>query len=218
MAATDPKQIISTGSDIRQSDRTLSTFVRLNIMDSITAAQADMREAYYGGGPGVISSGTVWLIAGFVAFLISPLAGILTLIFGGVLIFPVSVIFCKLIGVSGKHKKGNPLAPLAMEGTFWMLISIPIAVGVALYRVEWFFPAMIFVIAGRYLTFSTLYGRRVYWVFAFTLIICGWFLLATNAPAFLGAFSGAAIECSFGVAILVAHKRGQSKSAGATIV
>lgn len=179
-------------------------------MDSITDAQKDMREAYYGGAPGVVTSGTAWFIASLVSFLVSSKAGILTLIFGGMLIFPVSIVFCKSIGVPGKHKKGNPLAALALEGTFWMLLSIPVAVGAAFFRIEWFFPAMLFVIAGRYLTFSTLYGRRIYWAFALTLVISGWLLLSTNAPVYLGAFAGGAIEYCFGIAIFVAYKREQT--------
>lgn len=178
-------------------------------MNSIIDAQKDMRDAYYGGAPGVITSGTAWLIAGLVAFLLSPKAGILALIIGGMFIFPVSVVFCKLMGASGTLKKENPLAPLALEGTFWMLLSIPIAVGCAFYRIEWFFPAMLFVIGGRYLTFSTLYGVRIYWVFAVSLVAMGWALLATNTPTYLGAFSGAFIEYSFGVALFVTYKREQ---------
>lgn len=181
------------------------------MMNSITDAQQDMQKAYYGGAPGVVTSGTAWLIAGLVAFMVSPKAGIITLIFGGMLIFPVSLILCKLIGVSGKHDKANPLAPLAMEGTFWMLLSIPIAVGAAFYKIEWFFPAMLFVIGGRYLTFSTLYGNRLYWVFAAALVISGWLLFTTNAPAFAGAFAGAAIEYCFGTALFVAYKQALSK-------
>lgn len=176
-------------------------------MNSIIDAQKDMRDAYYGGAPGVITSGTAWLIAGLVAFFVSAKAGMLALIIGGMFIFPASVVFCKLIGVSGKHQKENPLAPLALESTFWMLLSIPIAVGCAFYRIEWFFPAMLFVIGGRYLTFSTLYGVRIYWIFAMSLVVMGWALLAINAPTYLGAFSGAFIEYSFGVALFVVYKR-----------
>ncbi|MDC0598482.1 hypothetical protein OAP18_01365 [Gammaproteobacteria bacterium] len=175
-------------------------------MNSITDAQRDMRVSYYAGAPGVISSATAWLIAALIALVISPKAGVLTLIFGGMLIFPFATILCKLIGVSGIHSKGNPLAPLAIEGTFWMLISIPVAVGAALYRVEWFFPAMLFVIAGRYLTFSTLYGMRLYWIFAVALFISGWVLLSTSTPAFLGAFTGALIEYCFGLIIFFTYK------------
>lgn len=176
-------------------------------MNSITDAQQDMRESYYGGAPGVITSGTAWLIAGLVALMISPKAGIYTLIFGGMLIFPVSVVFGKLIGASGKHDKSNPLAPLAMEGTFWMLLSIPIAIGVAFYKMEWFFPAMLFVIGGRYLTFSTLYGNRLYWVLGIALAVSGWLLLVSNAPAFAAAMTGAAIEYCFGIVLFVMFKR-----------
>ncbi len=177
-------------------------------MNSITDAQLDMREAYYSGAPGVFSSGSAWLVAGLVSFMVNPKAGMLTLIFGGMLIFPVSIIFGKLLGVSGKHRKGNPLAPLAIEGTIWMLLSIPIAVGAAFYRIEWFFPAMLFVIGGRYLTFSTLYGMRLYWAFAAALVISGFLLLYTNAPALSGAFTGAFIEYIFGVVLFFAHKSG----------
>jgi len=77
-----------------------------------------------------------------------------------------------------------------------MLLSIPIAVGCAFYRIEWFFPAMLFVIGGRYLIFSTLYGRRLYWVLAVMLVMLvmvAWVLLGVNAPAYLGAISGGII-------------------------
>lgn len=172
------------------------------MMNSILDAQQDMRVAYYGGGPGVIVSGSVWLIAGCVAYLISPNAGMLALIFGGMAIFPASVLLCKIIGASGKHQKVNPLAPLALEGTFWMLITIPVAVGAAFYKIEWFFPAMLFVIAGRYLTFSTLYGNRLYWALAAALFISGWGLLSTEAPAFSVALTGGLVECCFGAALI----------------
>ncbi len=108
-------------------------------MLSIAEAQQDMREAYHGGATGAVTSATAWLIAALVATFANPVAGILTLIFGGMLIFPASVVLSKLIGRSGKHSKDNPLAPLTIEGTIWMLLAIPLAVGCALYKIEWFF-------------------------------------------------------------------------------
>ena len=176
-------------------------------MDSITIAQRDMRVSYYNGMPGVVSSGSVWLIAGIVAMLNKPMSGILTLVFGGMLIFPIAVVLCKVLGATGKHSKGNPLAPLAIEGTLWMLLSIPIAIGAAFYKLEWFFPAMMLVIAGRYLTFSTMYGLRIYWFFSTALVIGSVVLLMFNAPAYSGAFVGAGIEYSFAVAIFILCKK-----------
>jgi hypothetical protein len=182
-------------------------------MDSISEAQFDIREAEYGGGPGVIASGTVWLIAGIVSYFDSSVSGIITLIIGGMFIFPLGILFCKIAGASGKLQKGNPLFPLAIEGTIWMVISIPIAVGVAFHRIEWFFPAMIFVIAGRYFTFSSLYGIRLFWAFSVVLIISGWALVLTSAPVFIGALTGGLIEYCFGVALFIHHKSKQPNKA-----
>lgn len=179
-------------------------------MDSILGAQKDMRESYFNGVPGVVASGSAWLIAGVVALLVAPLAGVFTLVFGGTLIFPVSVLLCKLLGCSGKHNKNNPLAPLAIEGTFWMLLSIPVAGGAAFYRLEWFFPAMMLVIAGRYLTFSTLYGLRTYWFFALALVVFAFLLLGANAPVFIGGLAGGLIEVVFAVVIFIVCKQSGS--------
>lgn len=166
-----------------------------------------MREAYYGGATGAAASATAWLIAALVATWAGPTAGVLTLIFGGMLIFPVSVLLCKFIGISGKHSKNNPLAPLAIEGTIWMLLSMLVAIGVAFFKVEWFFPAMLLVIGGRYLTFATLYGMRIYWVFGATLALFAIPLVVLEAPVSSGAYTGALIECAFGIAIFMARRQ-----------
>jgi hypothetical protein len=181
-------------------------------MESISVAQKDMREAYFSGAPGIIASGSAWLAAALVVFFVSPTAGILTLIFGGMLIFPVSVLICKALGHSGKHSKDNPLASLAIETTFWMLLSIPISIAAALYKIEWFFPAMILVIAGRYLTFSTLYGMRVFWLFGAVLVGVGALLIALEASVFQAALAGSLVEYVFGVAIYIAHKWAATKA------
>lgn len=176
-------------------------------MLSILDAQKDMRTAYFDGAPGVLCSGLAWLTAALVAWLVTPKAGITTLIFGGMFIFPASVVLCKILGRTGKHNKENPLAGLAIEGTIWMLLSIPIAIGAALYRPEWFFPAMMLTIAGRYLTFKTLYGMRIYWVFAVALVVFSFALLAAHAPVFSGAFAGATIEIVFALIIFILSRR-----------
>ncbi|MDO3388692.1 hypothetical protein QWI17_22790 [Gilvimarinus sp. SDUM040013] len=171
-------------------------------MDSINLAQRDMRQAYYYGVPGVIASGTAWGVAGVVALAISPIAGIVTLIAGGTLIFPVSVVLCKCLGRSGKHEKTNPLAPLAIEGTIWMLFSIPVAVAAAYYSQSMFFPAaMMLVIGGRYLTFSTLYGIKTYWLFAAVLFAAGLLCAMLQAPVAIGALTGGLVEWFFAAVI-----------------
>ncbi|MCP8899484.1 DUF7010 family protein [Gilvimarinus xylanilyticus] len=176
-------------------------------MNNINDYQKDMNTAYYYGVPGIIASGSVWLLAGLVALLHSANVGIATLIVGGTLIFPLSVLLCKALGRSGKHQKGNPLAPLAIEGTLWMLFSIPIAIGAAFYRPEWFFPAMMFVIGGRYLTFNTLYGNRIFWLFGGVLFAAAWLLLALQVPVYAGGLTGGMIELVFAFIIFMQSKK-----------
>lgn len=180
-------------------------------MESIKSAQQDMRQAYYWGIAGVVASGSAWVIAGIVALVVSPIAGIVTLIVGGTLIFPSSVLLCKLLGRSGKHQRANPLAPLAIEGTLWMLFSIPIAVAAAYYSQSLFFPAMMLVIGGRYLTFTTLYGMKVYWLFGATLLLAGMLAAVAQAPVYAGALLGGVIEWVFAAIIALRYVRNSSQ-------
>jgi hypothetical protein len=170
-------------------------------------AQRDMRIAYYGGAPGMLTSAVVWLIAGIVAIVVSPYRAVWALFVGGMLIHPVSLLFIKAIGRSGKHSKGNPLGALALATTFWMILALPLAYGVSLLRIEWFFPAMLFIIGGRYLTFSTLFGTRIYWFCCAVLVLAGYALAQANASPAISAFTGSAIEALFAAAIFVSTRR-----------
>jgi hypothetical protein len=78
---------------------------------------------------------------------------------------------------------------------------------VSLLRIEWFFPAMLFVIGGRYLTFSTIFGARIYWVCGASLALAGYLLGRVHAAPAMGAFTGSVIEAVFAVAIFVAARR-----------
>jgi hypothetical protein len=174
---------------------------------TIPAAQRDMRRAYLGGGPGVLVSGTVWFLAGLSCLWQSPQQAVWTLFVGGMLIHPLSVLLLKALGQPGAHSPGNPFGPLAMASTLWMILSLPLAYLASTVNIDWFFPAMLLVIGGRYLTFATIYGTRLYWVFGAVLATGAWVLASRHAAPAAGAFAGAAIEAMFGMAILVSEKR-----------
>jgi hypothetical protein len=106
-------------------------------------------------------------------------------------------VLCKLLGRAGTHEPGNPLGTLAIESTFWLLAGIAVAYGMHVLRLEWFFPAMLLVIGGRYLTFQSLYGLRIYWLLGATLCAAGVALALARLPASVSALSGAAIELVF---------------------
>ena len=161
-------------------------------------AQADMRDAYVAGGPGVLVSGIVWLAAGAaVSTSHSPVAGLLTLFVGGMLIHPASIMISKLLGRRGAHERGNPLARLALESTFMMFCGLALAFIVFNVRSDLFFPAMLLVGGGRYLIFTTIYRLRAYWPCGGALAIAGFALAIIGAPAAAGAFAGGCIELAF---------------------
>lgn len=166
-------------------------------LDTMSAAQRDMCTAYAGGAAGALVSGLVWVIAGGVAAWMSPQHAVWALFIGGMCIHPVAVLCLRLFGRTGRHAANNPLAPLAMATTIWMIMMLPLAYGVSLYRIDLFFPAMLFVIAGRYLCFHTLYGSRLYWVLGGVLALAGYGLAQLHAPVALSALTGGLIEIVF---------------------
>jgi drug/metabolite transporter (DMT)-like permease len=167
-------------------------------IDNIKQAQTEMRNHHMSGATGIIVSGFVWLVTSFVAYSYSPENAVWTLLIGGALIHPVSTMLNKMIGVGGTHGKNNPLGSLAMEGTFFMLMCIPLAYVLSLQRTEWFFQGMLMIIGGRYLTFNTLFGNRLFWILGGVLGMAGYVLFSLNAQSTITALTGAVIEILFG--------------------
>lgn len=176
-------------------------------MQNLEAAQQDMREAYVYGSIGVIVSGVIWLIASLVLYYYSPQQAVWALIIGGMFIYPLGTLLEKLLGYRGSHSKGNPLGNLAMEGTIWMIMCIPLAYGLSLTKVEWFFQGMLMIIGGRYLTFASIYGTRLYWLLGGLLGLVAYGAFRWGLDAFTSALSGAVLEISFGIGLYVFFKR-----------
>lgn len=166
-----------------------------------------MRMAYLNGSSGVLVSGFVWFISGLVAIYLSPDQAVWTLLIGGVFIHPVSILLNKILGATGAHDRDNPLGGLALQGTIFMLMCLPIAYILSFQKQEWFFMAMLLVIGGRYLTFVTLYGMRMYLILGLGLGVAAWLLFALNATSYISIFTGSAIELVFGFILLTQARR-----------
>lgn len=162
----------------------------MNILD----AQKDMRYGFFGGGVGMFVSGAVWLVSGIIALNGETNQAIWALLIGGALISPISGIITKVLGRPSKGAPGNPLVTLAMEGTVWLVFCLPMTYAISQMNPLWFFPAMLLVIGGRYLTFSTIYGMRIYWVCGLLLATAGVVLVKLNVPFNIQPFIGALIE------------------------
>ncbi len=180
-------------------------------MDKLQKAQEDMRNSYAHGSIGILVSGTAWVTASLVVKFYSAQIGIWALLIGGMLIFPVSTLIEKLMGIKGIHDKDNPLGKLGMEGTIWMIMCIPIAYGVSLINSAWFFQGMLMIIGGRYLTFASIYGLRFYWVFGAVLGLSAIVLFKLQAKDFTSALTGGLIEILFGIALYVIFKHGKKE-------
>jgi uncharacterized membrane protein (UPF0136 family) len=173
----------------------------------MTKDQLEVNKSHNHGATGIIVSGLMWLTASIVALNYSSKSAIWTLLIGGALIHPISTAINKLIGVTGRAEKSNPLVGLALEGTIFMLMCIPLAYGLSLQRAEWFFYSMLMIIGGRYLTFNTIFGNRIFWALGATLGLSGYFLFKLEAQPFISAFTGSIIELLFGVLILILSRK-----------
>lgn len=169
--------------------------------------QKNMRSAYYGGGFGVLASGTVWLIAGIVATVSGLWTSVITLYVGGIFIHPIGVLIAKAFGRSGKHEKGNRMGALAIESTFAMFVGLFIAFVVAQRIPNWFFSIMLLVIGARYFVFQTIYGDRTYWVFGGVLCLAGAICMILDLHYHFPALLGGVIEIVFAVVILLQEKK-----------
>lgn len=169
---------------------------------TIHDSQQDMRSGYLGGAPGLFVSGAVWLAASGVAATVSPQHAMWTLLLGGMSIFPLSIALTKLLGRPGKHATGNPLGTLALEGTAWFVAGIAIAFVLGSLRLDLFFPTMLLLIGGRYLTFQTVYGLKLYWVCGGVLLALGFGAAVLRLPPVVAAAAGGAVEIAFGLVVL----------------
>lgn len=173
---------------------------------TLEKAQTDMCKGYAFGSLGIVTSGMMWLVSAFVSHYYSPKLAIWSLLIGGALISPVSNILGKLIGLKG-HSAWNPLKNLAMENTIWMLMCIPIAYGLSTQNVAWFFQSMLLIIGGRYLTFSTLYGKKSYWALGATLGVFAYLLFSLHAQSFVTLVAGGSIELFFGTFLYFSYRK-----------
>lgn len=176
-------------------------------MDNLQDSQRDMKTGYAYGSTGVLVSGFIWIASGLIVNFYSPQKGIWALLIGGAMIFPLSALMGKLMGIKGEHQKNNPLARLAMEGTIWMIMCIPLAYVLSLSKTEWFFQGMLMIIAGRYLTFVSIYGLRIYWFLGAALGLAAFILFRFEVAAFPSALTGGLIEIIFGIVIYSYYKR-----------
>jgi hypothetical protein len=140
---------------------------------TVEDAQREVREVYLNSSVGSIVSATLWLGAAALGSWVSPRAAILTLMLGGVLIFPVTQLALRAMGRRASLSPDNPFAALARQVAITVPLGLPLVGAATLHRLEWFFPATMIVIGSHYLPFTFLYGMRAFTPLALALVAAG---------------------------------------------
>ena len=165
---------------------------------NITVAQREMRAAFLGGFMGQLVSGLIWLGSAVLATWGSARQAIVFLVVAGMFIFPLTQLGLRLIGRPGKVGPENGLYGLGAQVAFVLPLSLPVVGAAALYRLDWFYPAFMVVLAAHYLPFVFLYGMRLYGVLAAVLWVAGIALgLWLGGPFGTGAWLTAAVLLVF---------------------
>ena len=137
---------------------------------TISEAQLEIRTRFVGGCYGQFVSGTLWLTSAGLAAWRGPRASIIMLVVGGFFIFPATELLIRPFGERAPLSSANALRSLGMQIAFVLPLSMPLLLPVGLYRLNWFYPAMMILLGAHYLPFVFLYGMRMFAVLAAFLI------------------------------------------------
>jgi hypothetical protein len=151
----------------------------------IADAQREMRTRFVGGFYGQLVSGVVWLMSAILATWSTPRAAITMLVVGGFFIFPATELLIRVADGKGPLSALNSLGHLGMQVAFVLPLSMPLLLPVGLYRLNWFYPAMMVLLGANYLPFVFLYGMRMFAVLS-ALVVGGGLVIAMY---FSGSFS-----------------------------
>ena len=117
-----------------------------------------------------------WLASAALALWSGPRAAIIMLVVGGFFIFPATELLIRAAGERAPVSPANALRSLGMQIAFVLPLSMPLLLPVGLYRLNWFYPAMMILLGAHYLPFVFLYGMRMFAVLAsvVTVLLFGW--------------------------------------------
>lgn len=177
------------------------------------AHQNEMCYAHYDGAPGVLVSGFVWVTAASVGYLIGIYQSVWTLLIGGALIYPISLVLTKMLGRPAKVSNGNALNQLAMASTVWLILCCLMAFGLFLLKQNLFFPAMMATIGCRYFVFASVFGRSIFWIFGGSLLLAANFSFLFALSPVIAAAIGGGIELFFGLFIFLRNASAQQVQA-----
>lgn len=170
----------------------------------VSEAQADLRRAYTDGGPGVLISGLVWLVAAFAEMSEGIETGFIVLFLGGILIYPLALFANRALLRREKEAAENPGGMLLLESTMAMIGGLFAAWLFLNYDPALVMPLAAIMVGTHYFAFKTAYGSRVFWVLAALVTMVGFAAIYKFVAFPLGTtMTVALVEIVFGLVITV---------------
>lgn len=148
-------------------------------------AQREVRTVFVGGFWGQLVSSAIWLASAALGVWVSPRAAIITLVFGGFFIFPITQLLLRLTRGRASLSSDNPLWHLGWQVAFMLPLSMLLLVPVTAFRLNWFYPALMILLGAHYLPFVFMYGMRMFIALCAILVGSGVII----ALHFAGSFS-----------------------------
>ena len=180
---------------------------------NIADAQREVRTRFAGGFYGQAVSGVLWLASASLATWGRPGAAIRVLVIVGFFIFPVTELLIRAAGHGLELSKANTLPRLGMQVAFVLPLSMPLLLPVGLFRLNWFYPALMILLGAHYVPFVFLYGMRMFAVLAAALLGGGVIIALYRADSFsLGAwYTASVLLASAGVGRVLVRREATGK-------
>jgi cellulose synthase/poly-beta-1,6-N-acetylglucosamine synthase-like glycosyltransferase len=140
---------------------------------NLADAQRELRTAYRRGSVGQLVTAVIWLASAGLAAGVDKRLGIIALLLGGTLIFPLTQMALRIRGGWARPSPENPLPRFFLQGVFAMVALYPLVYVAALHNVNWFYPAFMIVVGVHYMSFVLLYGMWEYGLLAALLVGSG---------------------------------------------
>jgi len=140
---------------------------------NIAEAQRDVRTVFLGGAVGQLVAGLLWLGSAALGTWFSPRSAIEFLVIGGIFIFPLTQLVLRAMGRPASLPPGHPMNGLAMQVAFTVPLNLLVVAGATMFRLNWFYPALMIVVGTHYLPFIFLYGMWQFGLLAGVLIAAG---------------------------------------------
>ena len=177
---------------------------------TIGEAQADLRRAFIGGGPGLVISGLFWIAAAVVVARVGTREGFILLFLTGMLIFPAATVASRFLFGRAPADKSNPLGRVALESTIAMIGGLVIAWLLLPTRPEWAFPLAAIAVGTHFFAFRTAYGDVRFWLLGAILTALGFAALYMSAVEAMLPFAFGALEIAFGLWLGLSARRSET--------